>query len=271
VKPLKIIRIYLVLFVLGLLFALPFCYAIYTSLLQMKDVDKIVKLSQLTLENYIHLFSSKEYALRRWYTNSIIMTAIIVSGNVVINSMAAFALAKLKFKGQKVVSFIVVATLMIPYYIILMPVYIKMAQLGWLNTFRALTVPYLTQCIYIFLLRQFFVTIPEELLDASRIDGLSKAGSFFYIIVPLSKPAFISMIILNFTGTWNSYIIPSTMTSKQDMYVLVVGLNSLKDQFFERTNIVMTGVVITTISVVILFLFLQKYYVQGLSQSGIKG
>ena len=270
-KKTKIVQTYIVLTVFGLLFSVPLLYAFYVSLLDLKDVNSFVPIRRLTIQNYIHLFLSKEYTVSTWYLNTIIMTAIIISGNLIINSMAAYALSRLKFSGQRVVNMIVVTTIMIPYFLILMPVYIRMANLGWLNTFKALTVPYLTQCIFIFMMRQFFFTIPSDLLDASWIDGLSKAGSFFHVVVPLSKPAFISMIILNFTGTWNSYIIPSTMVTDQRMYVLVVGLNSMKDQFFERTNIIMTGVILTTLPVVVLFLVFQKYFIQGVASSGIKG
>ena len=161
--------------------------------------------------------------------------------------------------------------MMIPYHMILIPVYVKMAKLGWLNTFASLTIPYLYQCLYIFMLRQFFISIPDSLMEAARIDGLTKIGAFTKILLPLSKPSIVTMIILAFTGTWNSYLIPSTMVNRKEMFVLVVGLNSVKDQFFERTNLVMAGVVITTLPVILMFLIFQKQYVEGVATSGIKG
>ena len=261
----------LILSFFALIFILPFLYAIYTSLKALQDVNSIVGLDRLSFDNYIMFFTNPLYMVPQWLWNSSLMTAIIIAGNLVINTMAGYALAKLNFPGKNVIFFMVVATLMIPYHMILIPVYVSMAQLGWLNTMLALTVPYLYQCIYVFLMRQFFMSIPNELLEAARIDGMTKAGAFFKIVMPLSKSGLITMIILSFTGTWNSFLIPSTMTSRREMYVLIVGLNSVKNQFFERTNIIMAGVVLVTIPVTIMFMLFQKQYVEGIATSGIKG
>lgn len=255
----------------ALIFILPFLYAVYTSLQELKDVNSIVGFYRLSLDNYIMFFTNPLYMVPRWLWNSSLMTAIILAGNLIINTMAGYALAKLNFPGKNAVFFIVVATLMIPYHMILIPVYVNMARLGWLNTMLALTVPYLYQCIYVYLMRQFFMSIPNELLEAARIDGLTKAGAFFRIVMPLAKSGLITMIILSFTGTWNSFLIPSTMISRREMYVLIVGLNSVKNQFFERTNIIMAGVVLVTIPVIIMFMLFQKHYVEGVATSGLKG
>jgi len=261
----------LLLSLFALIFILPFLYAIYTSLQNLADVNSIVGIDRLSLDNYIMFFTNPLYMVPRWLLNSTVMTAIIIAGNIIINTMAGYALAKLNFPGKNIVFFIVVATLMIPYHMILIPVYVNMARLGWLNTMLALTVPYLYQCIYVFLMRQFFMSIPNELLEAARIDGLTKAGAFFRIVMPLAKPGLITMIILSFTGTWNSFLIPSIMIDRREMYVLIVGLNSVKDQFFERTNVIMAGVVLVTIPVILMFMLFQKQYVEGVATSGLKG
>lgn len=269
-KPFDII-VFLLLSIFSLVFILPFLYAIYTSLQELQDVNDIVGFYRLSFDNYVMFFTNPLYMVPRWLVNSTVMTAIILTGNIIINTMAGYALAKLNFPGKGIVFFIVVATLMIPYHMILIPVYVRMAQIGWLNTMLALTVPYLYQCIYVFLMRQFFMSVPNELLEAARIDGLTKAGAFFRIVMPLAKPGIITMIILSFTGTWNSFLIPSTMISRREMYVLIVGLNSVKNQFFERTNLIMAGVVLVTIPVILLFLIFQKQYVEGVATSGLKG
>lgn len=269
-KPFDII-VFLLLSIFSLVFILPFLYAIYTSLQELQDVNDIVGFYRLSFDNYVMFFTNPLYMVPRWLVNSTVMTAIILTGNIIINTMAGYALAKLNFPGKGIVFFIVVATLMIPYHMILIPVYVRMAQIGWLNTMLALTVPYLYQCIYVFLMRQFFMSVPNELLEAARIDGLTKAGAFFRIVMPLAKPGLITMIILSFTGTWNSFLIPSTMISRREMYVLIVGLNSVKNQFFERTNLIMAGVVLVTIPVILLFLIFQKQYVEGVATSGLKG
>ncbi len=267
----RVLFAYAALTFFALIFIIPLLYALYTSFLHLKDVDSIVPLRELTMDNYVRLWTSPAYSLPRWYWNTAVMTGIIIGGNLVFNTMAGYALSKLDFYGKKVIFFIILATLMIPYHIVLIPVYTTMAALGWLDTMKALTIPYMSQVLHIFLVRQFFLGVPNELLEASRLDGLSKIGAFFRIMMPLSGPAIATMVILIFTGTWNSFMIPSTMVTRKEMFVLVVGLNSVKDQYFDRTNLIMAGVILTTLPVIILFLMLQKWYVQGVATSGLKG
>lgn len=274
-KIIKNLFLYIALAAFSVVFILPLVYAVYTSVKDLQDVGKLfVGIESLNFDSYIRLITHYQNAgggIGVWYLNTIIMTGIIVVGCCVISSMAGFALAKLNFPGKKLVFVIVLATMMIPYHMILIPVYIMMAKIGWLNTFAAITVPYLYQCLYIFLMKQFISTIPNELLEAARIDGLSKIGAFFRIIIPLIKPALATTIIISFTGTWNSYLIPTTFINQEKMYTLVQGLNAAKDQFFDRLNVTMAGVVLTTIPVIIVFLLFQKYYIEGVASTGIKG
>lgn len=269
------ILIYSALSAFAIIFVMPLIYAVYTSLKSLQDVEKlVVGFDKLNFDSYVRLLSHYQSAgggIARWYLNTIIMTVIIVTGCCIISSMAGYALSKLNFKGKNLVFFIVLATMMIPYHMILIPVYIMMSKLGWLNSFAALTIPYLYQCLYIFLMRQFFGSIPNELLEAARIDGLTKIGAFFKIMLPLSKPVMATIIILSFTGTWNSYLIPTTFVNKESMFTLVQGLNAAKDQFFDRVNVTMAGVVLTTIPVIIVFLLFQKHYIEGVASTGIKG
>jgi len=262
---------YTLIIILGLIFILPFLYTLYTSFLNMKDVNQLVGISNWTLENYVTYFTNDAYNVSQWLINTVIMTGIVIIGNLIINPMAAFALAKLNFKGKKIIFWIVVATMMVPYHMILIPVYVNMAKIGWLNTFFALTVPFLYQPLYIFMLRQFFISVPNELIDAARIDGLTKMGAFWRIVYPLAKPSLITMSILAFAGTWNSYLIPSTLANSPEKYVLVVGLNSMKDMFFENTPLIMSGVVLTTLPIIAFFFIFQRQYIEGVTGSGIKG
>lgn len=263
--------LYLGMIILGLLFAVPFIYTLYSSVVPMRFVNTITSPANWTLDNFKMFFTNEAYNVPRWFLNTIIMTGVVVLGNMVINPMAGFALAKLKFRGKSVIYWIVVATMMVPYHMILIPVYVNMAQLGWLNTFWALTVPFLYQGLYIFMLRQFFISVPNEFLDAARIDGLTKMGAFWKIVYPLARSSLITMAILAFAGTWNSYLIPSTLTNQPDMYVLVVGLNSVKDQFFENTSLIMAGVVLATLPIILFFFLFQRQYIEGISNAGIKG
>jgi multiple sugar transport system permease protein len=271
----KKLFLYIVLFVFAVFFILPLLYALVTSFKELKDVENLLGgFNTLNFDSYqriIDRFSGSGSGVARWYLNTIITTGIVVAGCCIISSMAGFALSKLKFPGKKLIFTIVIATMIIPYHMILIPVYIMMAKIHWTNTYLALTVPYLYQCMYIFLMKQFFSTIPNELIEAARIDGLTKAGAFFKIVLPLAKPALATVTILAFAGNWNSYLIPLTFTSDEKMFTLVQGLNAAKDQFFERANVTMAGVILTTIPVIIVFLIFQKYYVRGVASTGIKG
>lgn len=262
---------YTIIIVLGIFFIFPFLYTVYTSFLKMENVNKIVGIGHWTFDNYKTFFTNDAYNVPQWLLNTIIMTGIVIIGNLFINPMAAFALAKLNFKGKKLIDWIVIATMMIPYHMILIPVYVNMAKIGWLNTFLALTVPFLYQSLYIFMLKQFFKSVPNELIEAARIDGLTKMGAFWRIVYPLAKPSLITMSILAFAGTWNSYLIPSTLANVPEKYVLVVGLNSVKDAVFENTPLIMAGVVLTTLPILIFFFIFQRQYIEGISNSGIKG
>lgn len=262
---------YTIIIVLGLLFVLPFLYTLYTSVVPMKGVNKLISISNWTFDNYVTYFTNDAYNVPRWLLNTTLMTGIVIIGNLIVNPLAAFALAKLDFKGKKLIYWIVLATMMVPYHMILIPVYVNMAKLGWLNTFAALTIPFLYQSLYIFMLRQFFITVPNEFMEAARIDGMSKMGSFWKIVYPLARSPLITMSILAFAGTWNSYLIPSTLANTPKMYVLVVGLNSVKDAVFENTPLIMAGVVLSTLPILIFFFLFQRQYIEGISSSGIKG
>ncbi|MCM3123882.1 MULTISPECIES: carbohydrate ABC transporter permease [unclassified Mesobacillus] len=265
------IGIYTAIVLLALVFSAPFLYTLYTSFIPIKYVNTFTGLENWTFDNYKTFFTSDAYSVSKWLFNTVVMTGIILIGNLIINPMAAYALAKLDFFGKKLIFWIVVITMMIPYHMILIPVYVNMAKLGWLNSFAALTIPFLYQAIYIFMLRQFFIGVPNELIEAARMDGLTKMGAFWRIVYPLSKPVLITVAILTFAGTWNSYLIPSTLANTPEKYVLVVGLNSVKDMFFENTPLVMAGVVLTTLPILAFFFVFQKQYMEGISNSGLKG
>lgn len=267
--------LYVVLSVFAVIFVLPLFYSLLTSFKEMKFAESLFAgLNSLNIDSYARIIDQyKVYGggVPKWYLNTIVMTLVIVVGCCLTATMTGYALSKLKFRGKNLIFLILVGTMAIPYHMILIPVYIMMAKVGWLNTMLALTVPYLYQCSYIFLLRQYYTTIPNDLLEAARIDGLSKIGAFFKIMLPLSKQALATVIIISFTGTWNSYLIPLTFTNRPEMYTLVQGLNAAKDQFFDRPNVTMAGVVLTTIPVILVFLKFQKYYIQGIASTGIKG
>ncbi len=188
-----------------------------------------------------------------------------------VNTPAGFALARLSFKGRRLIFALVLTIMMVPLQAYLIPLYLVVAQAGWLNTYASLTVPFLVYGFFIFLMRQYFLTIPRELDDAAEVDGLGKIGTFLRIGLPLSGPALITQMVLGFTLTWNSFLIPVTMTTDKEMFVLTVGLNTLKSQYYDFPTVTMAGVILLTVPVVAVFVIFQRFIVPSLAASGVKG
>jgi multiple sugar transport system permease protein len=257
----------LLLLFFSIVFLLPFLYALYTSFVSQEYANKIAPLSGFVLDNYRAVFGLR---VGRWLFNSLLVTLSILAGNMAVNTMAAYALAKIRFPGRKIIFFIIIAMMMIPYQTVIIPLYVMMVNLGWLNTLLCLIVPFLFQGFYVFLMRQFFLTMPDELIEAATIDGLSIAGTFFKIILPNSRTALAMQAIFSFTGTWNFLTWAATFINDDRYYILPLGLNTLKNRYYAIPGYTMAGVVVMTIPVMLVFLLLQKYFVQGIVTSGIK-
>ncbi|MEM1485892.1 carbohydrate ABC transporter permease [Oscillospiraceae bacterium PP1C4] len=259
---------YLLLSIFVIVYLIPFLYALYTSFLAKPDIGKFVLPNKWVLENYKYVFDA---GLLTWYKNSAIMTAGIVLGNVVVNTLAGYALAKIKFPGNGIVFFIIIGTMMIPSQITMVPIYSMCVKLGWINTYKALIIPFITSGMLTYFMRQFFISIPNEIEEAARIDGLGRFGIFWRIVLPNSKTAIATLVIFAFKDSWNSFMWPVTLTNRLDKFVITVGLNALKGQYYEWVNISMTGVVCATLPVIILFIILQKQFTQSIALVGIKG
>ena len=255
--------------VLAFIFLVPMIYAIYNSLLPLDKVNKIVSPSYFTLQNYIDLFT--KYPIFIWLKNTVIVAGFTLLCELTTSLLAGYALAKLRFPGRNAAFMIVLITMMVPFQVLLTPLYIMISRLGWNNTLTGLIVPFMLQMLYVFMARQFYLTIPDELIEAARIDGLGYIGSYFKIVLSLSKPIISTITIFNFVQSWNAYIVPSTFVSSKEKFTLVVGLNTLKDTYFNRVNLTMAGVVVTCIPILFLFLLLQKQLIRGIASDGIKG
>jgi multiple sugar transport system permease protein len=160
--------------------------------------------------------------------------------------------------------------MMVPGQVILVPMYILLSNLGWINTYAGLTVPFLVQSFGIFLMRQFFLSIPRELEEAAFLDGLSRWGTFWRIVMPLAKPALAAQTIFMFMGNWNSFMWPNLLASTDDMYTLPVGLNTLYGEYDAFWNNILAGAMFMTIPVIIVFIIFQRHFIKGISTTGIK-
>lgn len=260
---------YLLMIGLALIFLVPLAYAVITSLVPFEYVNKVPPLSKISLNNYIKLFQN--YPMLSWYKNTILVTVLTLAGNIATSLLAGYALAKFRFYGQRIIFNGILATLMIPFQLLLTPLYIMVATLGWHNTTTGLVVPFLVSSLSIFMARQFYMSIPDELIEASRVDGLGYIRSYFKVVLPLSGSLVATLAILNFTSCWNAYLVPSTFLAKTEAFTLAVGLNTIKAANFIRPNETMAGVILLSFPVVFIFFLLQKWFVKGIATSGLKG
>lgn len=249
----------------------PFVWSVLTSLKTTPEVSKMwVPLSHLTLDNYRKLIFSEEYPFFQWFVNSLIVAAIVTVGNLVFNSMAGYALARINFPGKTLFFFIVLGVMMVPGQVILVPIYILLSRLNWVDTYMGLTIPWLVNGFGIFLMRQFFLSIPRELEEAGFIDGLSRWGVFWRIVIPLARPALATQAIFQFMGNWNSFMWPNLLTSSEDMYTLPVGLATLYGEYDAFWNHIMAGAMFMTVPVIIVFLIFQRHFIKGVATTGLK-
>ena len=263
------IAMYLFLILTFIIFAFPIGFAVYNSFLMQQHLGKLVSLDKFTLTHYRILF--EQYPVWQWFKNSVIVMVAVVGANIFIDLMAGYALARLHFRGRNVIFFAILATMMIPDQLLLGPNYIQLVNYGWNNSLLSIIVPFLYFPFFVYLARQFFLSLPYELESAARIDGASRIRTFFSIIMPLSKPLMVSIIILNVTWTWNNYMAPATFINDRTKFTLIVGLNSIKDVSFDSVNFTLATVVLISLPVAIAFLALQKYFVQGIVTTGLKG
>jgi multiple sugar transport system permease protein len=206
----------------------------------------------------------------RYFANSVIVAFATTLGHVFFDTLAAYAFSKLTFPGRDRIFFIMLLALMVPFQVNLIPLYKIMATLHWTNTYLALIVPNLTSIFGIFLMRQFMLTIPGELLDAARIDGCNEFGVFRRVVVPLALPGIATLIIFTFMGTWNDFLWPRIVTSSEKLFTLPVGLAQLHMKNTSNVAQIMAGTVLTALPMIIVFLFMQRQFIEGMTAGALK-
>lgn len=222
-----------------------------------------------TLDNYAELFDRLSFV--RYFFNSAVVAVAVTAGNVIFCSMLGYALAKLTFPGKRILFAVVLGTLMVPAIVTFMPLFVLVANLNLVNTHAGLILPFLVGAFGVFLMRQFIGGIPDELLDAARVDGAGEHYIFWRIVMPLCGPAIATLTILTFLGSWNSFLWPLVVASTEDMYTLPVAI-ALFATGQQETNValLMAGSVVVILPVLIIFIFLQRYFTQGIAMTGIK-
>ena len=223
----------------------------------------------LLLENLIKAFERVPMIL--YFRNSIIVTAAVTAGRVLLCALAGYSFAKFTYRGRDLLFMLVLSTMMIPFYVVVIPLYIVVYQLGWLNNLIALIVPGLVTAFGVFLLRQFMLGVPSELIDAARIDGASEPRTFLTIVLPLTKPALVTLAIFTFMSTWDDYVWPLLVITRTDLLTVPLGLAAFTQEYITYYNELMAAALIGMAPTFIVFLIFQREFVEGVSLSGIKG
>lgn len=267
---------YLVLSAVTLMMIVPFLWMLTTSLkpsgTEFTYPPQILP-STLDWSNYTRLFTLVPFG--RYFVNTIIVTALTVLGQLVICAMAAYGFSRLNFVGRDTIFVIYLATMMIPFQITLIPLYLMIYKLGWVNTYQGMVVPGISSAFGIFLLRQAFMNIPRDYQDAARIDGASEWRIFTRIFLPLTGPALATLGVFAFMGTWTDLLWPLLIARNQNMRTLELGLAyfNATTSAFRQPNwpLLMAGSVIVMLPVLIVYIFTQRYFVAGIALSGVKG
>ncbi|RXR07221.1 carbohydrate ABC transporter permease [Pseudoxanthomonas composti] len=225
--------------------------------------------SRITLENYHTLFGRT--GMGGNFVNSLIVSVSITLGSLLINTMAGYAFAKLRFAGRERIFQILLAALVIPAQVAMLPLFLLMKQLGLVNSFAGVVIPTLATVFGIFLVRQYARSIPDELLEAARIDGAGELRIFFQIVLPMLKPVLVTLTIFTFMAAWNDFMWPLIVLTDQAHYTLPVALATLSREHVMDVEMMMAGAVVTVVPVLLLFLALQRYYIQGLLLGSVKG
>ncbi|MFG1817289.1 carbohydrate ABC transporter permease [Kribbella sp. NPDC049174] len=224
---------------------------------------------QPTNQNYVDLFNKESFP--RYFLNSTVVALAVTAGNLAFCSMIGYALAKLRFKGRNALFVLVMATLMVPGMVTFVPLFVLVTNAGMANSYPGLILPFLVSPFGVFLMRQFFLGLPDDLMDAGRVDGSSELGIFARIMLPLTRPALATLGILTFLGSWNNFLWPLVIAQTQDKYTLPVALALYsKGQNAQNYGLLMAGAVVVVIPVLVMFLIFQRHVTKGIAVTGLK-
>lgn len=223
---------------------------------------------RFTLEHYETLFTRLNLA--RYLLNSTLLALAVTLISLLINSMAGYAFAKLRFPGRGPIFRGLLAALVIPAQVSMLPLFLMLKQLGLINTYWGVIIPGMASIFGIFLIRQYALSIPDSLLDAARIDGASEFRIYWSVILPLCKPILVTLAIFTFMGTWNDFMWPLIVLTDHEMYTLPVALANLLGEHVQDTELMMAGSVLTILPVMLVFIVLQRQYIEGIMIGGIK-
>ena len=260
---------------LALVFTLPFVGMVATSLKEEKQIQgfsgflDVLWPDPVRWANYAEVFEMVPFA--RYIGNTALVTLLSVIGTAVSCSCAAYAFSRLRWPGRDIFFGILIATMMLPAQVTLVPTFLIFSWLGWVNTFRPLWVPtFFGVAFYIFLLRQFFLTIPRDLEEAAEIDGCGHARTFATVLLPLLKPALLAVMVFQFLASWNDFVGPLVYLNRADLLTLSVGLQAFRSLHGTQWGLMLAAATVMTLPVIVLFFAAQKYFIEGITLTGMK-
>lgn len=265
--------LYLVLTLYAVITLIPFLWALSASF---KPLSEIISgefnffPKNFTLDNYKQIFV-QEPLFWRWFFNSVLIAVSVTLLNLLFNSMAGYALARLSFVGKRFWFFLILALLAVPTQITLIPTFLILKAIGWLNSYQGMIVPGMVNATFIFMMRQFFVNFPKELEEAGQLDGLNTLGIFRHIVLPLAKPALAAQAVFVFMSSWNNFLLPIVILFDPEMFTLPLGLNSFKGQYISYWNYIMAASMMFTLPALGIYAFFNRYFIQGATFTGGKG
>jgi len=269
IRPGRIL-VWTLLFIGGLMMISPLLFMFSTSF---KSADQVYDLRLIpaapTIENYIKVLADGRFM--RWFFNSMLVATIVTVSNCFFDSLVGYTLAKFEFRGRYFIFLAILSTLMIPTEMLVIPWYLMSSQLGWLDSYWGIMFPGMMTAFGTFLMKQFFETVPNDFIEAARVDGLNEFQIWWKVALPLVTPALSALAIFTFLGNWTAFFWPLIVTTSKELYTLPVGLSSFAVEQQIQWEMIMTGAAIATLPTLIVFLVLQRYIVRGVMLAGLKG
>lgn len=269
---LRRVLLYIVLILIAVIMVVPFLWMLSTSLKTQYDAVKIPPVwipDPPQWENYVKLFT--EQPMFQFMLNTIKIVFFVVLGQLLFSSLAAYSFARISFKGRNVVFFFYIATLMVPGQVTMIPTYLMFAKAGLTDNHLALILPAFFSAFGVFLLRQFFMSLPRELEEAAEIDGCNPFMTYWRIMLPLVVPAMLTLGVFTLMNTWNDYMGPLIYLSSPEKYTMTLGIAYFKGVYTTQWNLVMAGSIVSVVPILIAYLCAQKYFIEGIAFSGVKG
>lgn len=261
--------------IIGIIFVSPLIWMISASLkpeaeifANMNSITTFIPV-QASLDNFKEVFSRLN--MLQVFKNTFVYIALILVLDLLLNSICGYALAKFEFKGRSMMLNFIVALMVMPMEAIMLPLYIEMSQLGWVNTLAALVIPFVAKCFSIYMFRQFFCDIPDELLEAAALDGASPVRTFFTVVMPISKTVYATVFILDFVAHWNDFMWPFLVMTGENKRTIQLAIQVFFGTQPIHYSAIMAALVVSAVPMLLMFIFMQKYYIEGIASSGIKG